>query len=176
MKHSQINLQPEIFKQILKDDGTFPNSNLFLLIYTRAFEVFGKEDAEFIQSVFESNNWKNSWKDGIYNYTHYHSNTHEVLGISNGSATVQFGGPSGIKKFLQTGDVVIIPAGVAHKCISCSDDFECIGAYPNGMNYDIKRGITSERPKADDNIKNTPLPDSDPVYGNGPLQLYWEMQ
>lgn len=172
-----INPEPSVVKHILKDDRTFPNSGLFLLIYKNVLALPESNAASSIEKIFESNNWKNTWRNGIYDYHHYHSTSHEVLGIYEGKANVQFGGPGGIAEDVSKGDVIIIPAGVAHKCNSASDDFKCVGAYPEGMDYDIKKGKEDDRPKADENIKKVKLPETDPVYGlNGPLILNWEMQ
>src|SRR5215210_6853933 len=110
-----INSEPEVIRHILHDDGQFPNSSLFLLIYKEAINLPGN-DSSIFRKIFKNNNWKNSWLNGIYDYHHYHSITHEVLGIYKGSANVQFGGPSGIAEDVSKGDVIIIPAGVAHKC------------------------------------------------------------
>lgn len=147
-----------------KDDGKIPNSPLPLLIYKN---VFSEEKAakDFIRSHFQSHNWRNAWDNGIYDYHHYHSTTHEVLGIYSGYATLQFGGEDGEQISIEEGDVVIIPAGVGHKKISASDDFAVIGAYPNGMDYDIKKGDSGERPEADENLSKVPMPENDPVYG-----------
>src|SRR6266571_4826454 len=133
-----VNPHPEVSRHILHDDGQFPNSYLFLLIYKQSF--FPEYSASDIETTFADNNWKNSWRDGIFDYHHYHSITHEVLGVYDGSATVQFGGANGISVSLQKGDVVVIPAGVAHKCISDDEDFKCVGAYPDGKDYDINKG------------------------------------
>lgn len=171
-----INEHPEIIKHILHDDGRFPNSGLFLLIYKNVIKSTLHEPSVF-KEIFEGNYWKNSWDNGIYDYHHYHSITHEVLGVYKGKANVQFGGPRGIAEDVAEGDVIIIPAGVAHKCNNASDDFKCVGAYPDGRDYDIKKGEASDRPDTDKNIENVPLPDTDPVYGlEGPLILNWEMQ
>jgi uncharacterized protein YjlB len=171
-----VNPKPKVDKHILKDDGVFPNSGLFLLIYRNVFKEEDKDMADRIEETFHGNDWKNSWRNGIYDYAHYHSITHEVLGIYSGKALVQFGGPKGINEELQKGDVVIIPAGVAHQCLDASGDFKCIGAYPEGSDYDIKKGEAADRPEADKNIEKVELPDSDPVYGiGGLLQLEWGM-
>ena len=171
-----ITNKPKIIRHQLKDDGIFPNSILFLIIYKSVFDLSEQGAAEEIEDTFSKNQWTNSWRNGIYDYAHYHSITHEVLGVYSGSASVQFGGPGGIKEEISKGDVVIIPAGVAHQCISASKDFKCVGAYPNGKEYDIRKGEPADRPEADKNISNVPLPDTDPVYGtDGPLMLQWEI-
>jgi uncharacterized protein YjlB len=145
-----------------KDDGKIPNSPLPLLIYKG---VYSGEDADYIQTHFESHDWSNAWRDGIFNYVHYHSNTHEVLGVFEGFAKVRFGGDEGETVSLEEGDVVVIPAGVGHQCLEASDDFEVVGAYPGGSDYDIRKGEEGDRPKADENISKVPMPECDPVYG-----------
>ena len=89
--------------------------------------------------------------------------------------TVQLGGPDGMTIDAQVGDVIIIPAGVAHKNLGSSNDFRCVGAYPPGQDWDMNYGRPGERPKSDQNIAKVPLPTSDPVYGgDGPLIKGWE--
>ena len=49
-----------------------------------------------------------------------------------------------------------------------------IGAYPNGMPWDIRRGDPAEHDEAVANIRAVPLPDADPVEGaTGPLTELW---
>ena len=49
------------------------------------------DPAAVFEDLFESNGWGDMWRDGIYDWVHYHSRTHEVLGIARGSGKVQFG-------------------------------------------------------------------------------------
>lgn len=159
-----------------KDDGIFPNSPLYVLIYKEALELPEKHASGEIKDLFKENNWKNSWKDGIYDYHHYHSITHEVLAVYSGTAIIQLGGPAGVVEHISRGDVIIVPAGVAHKSISSDEDFKCVGAYPGGSEFDIMKGDKGERPKADEKIAAVRLPDTDPVYGSGGiLNLNWEV-
>lgn len=104
-------------KHFLKDDGTFPNNEeLPLMIYRSVFKLENKNRvAESIENLLHSNKWGGSWRNGIYNYHHYHSTAHEVLCVYQGEAKVQLGGDGGIRQTVRTGDVIIIPAGVAHK-------------------------------------------------------------
>jgi uncharacterized protein YjlB len=170
--------QVNIIRHLLSGEGNFPNnSHLALLVYRNAFRMEGKDKAKIIEEIFESNGWSNAWQDGVYDYHHYHSITHEVLGVVKGSARIQFGGPSGISLLVQAGDVIIIPAGVAHKNLGGEENFRCVGAYPDGKDYDMNYGKAEERPKAEENIKNVPLPDSDPVFGiSGPMIKEWASQ
>ncbi len=170
--------EPKVTSKILKADGGFPNNErLPLLIYHGAFDLVQDDPASQIEAVFDSNVWGGMWRNGLHSHHHYHSNAHEVLGCYTGSARIQFGGPSGIITTLEAGDVVIIPAGVAHKNAGSSANFRIIGAYPHGQhNYDLRRGLPGERPKVDEHIASVALPDSDPVYGaSGPLVLEWKL-
>jgi uncharacterized protein YjlB len=165
--------QLNIIRHLIKADNIFPNNNLLpLVIYKGALL---SNDPEIIQEVFESNDWKNAWRDGILDYDHYHSKAHEALGVFRGVGRVQFGGPGGVVQQIEPGDVVIIPAGVAHKFVDGDKEFKVVGAYPDGQQYDILEGKPGERPAADTSVKNLPKPQHDPLYGSdGPLLKNWE--
>ena len=167
--------QINIIRHIISGDERFPNNGVLpLLIYRKALNIQQGSDAQIVKELFESNGWTNAWVDGIYDYHHYHSTAHEVLAVIKGTGRIQFGGPSGISVLLEERDVVIIPAGLAHKNISDDRDIVCVGAYPEGQSYDMNYGTEHERPSADRNIGKTPIPETDPVYGmNGPLVKNW---
>ncbi len=97
-------------------------------------------------------------------FHHYHSITHEALGIYSGSALVHLGGEEGSKVNIKAGDIIVIPAGVGHKNLG-SEGLSVVGAYPNGMMYDLMRGNPGERPQTDENIIAVPIPDHDPLLG-----------
>ena len=159
----------------LRDDGSFPNSRFPEIILREAAQWRGREPGEVFEKCFANHGWTNGWRNGIFTYHHYHSTAHEVLGVFGGWARIQFGGENGVLHNLFTRDVVIIPAGVAHKNSSSSEDFEVVGAYAEGLDWDIKRGLPGERPEADENIRRVPLPKCDPVYGeDGPLKHLWQ--
>jgi uncharacterized protein YjlB len=166
---------PQVTHQALKDDGTFPNNEKRpLLLYQGALDLPADDPASIIEAVFAANGWVGSWRDGIYSYHHYHSTAHEVLGVYSGSARVQLGGEQGVILSVKRGDVVIIPAGVAHKNLGSTPDFRVVGAYPDGQRWDMNCGKAGERPRADQNIARVPLPQADPVYGShGPLGEHW---
>jgi uncharacterized protein YjlB len=161
-----------IIRDILTEDGPFPNNGLLPVLLYRQAWIDG--DQEILKELLETNRWTNLWVDGIYDVHHFHSTAHEVLVALTGSARVQFGGPNGITLDFEKGDVVIIPAGVAHKKIDESNGFACLGAYPEGQEYDMHYGKPEERPDVDNNIRNVPLPENDPLYGSdGPLIKNW---
>lgn len=165
--------KPEQF--FVKDDGIFPNNSLPILYYPQVLNVPKLFPALFIKKLFKQNNWTNNWKYGIYTYHHYHSTSHEVIGVCKGQTLLQLGGEQGITLFVEKDDVLVIPAGVAHMNLGEEDDVICVGGYPDGRDYDIKRGRKNERPRADKNIANVPLPRTDPVFGKkGELLEIWK--
>jgi len=157
-----------------QDDGIIPNSVFALVVYKGAF-ARDAGLANAMERAFTNNNWTNSWRNGVYTYHHYHSITHEVVGVYAGSATLQLGGEKGAKIEVQAGDVLVIPAGVGHKNLISSDDFGVIGAYPGGMDYDLMTGKEGERPAADERIARVPFPETDPVTGKeGGIIEFWK--
>ena len=159
-------MEPSIEKFELKDDGFFPNSHLPVLFYKNALKLPILFPATYIKKLFENNYWYNTWDGGIITHHHYHSITHEVLGIYKGRTTLQLGGKEGIKIIIEKGDVLIIPAGVAHRNLGKKNDVKCIGAYPYGRNYDMNYGNISERPQAEKNLAAVPIQLVDPVFGS----------
>lgn len=165
-------MQP--IKYLFKDDAVIPNNTLPLLLYRNTFDQRGKEAAEWLINRFRENNWSNAWRNGIFNYHHYHSTSHEVLGVCAGTAKLHLGGEKGERVDIKAGDVIVIPAGVGHKNLGSRSDFLVVGAYPNGSNYDTKTGEKGERPEADENIAAVPVPATDPLLGKeGGVPVIW---
>jgi uncharacterized protein YjlB len=153
------------------DDGIFPNSRLPLLIYGAAV---AEPSPEAMEALFAKNGWPPQWRSGVYPFHHYHSTAHETLGIARGSAQLMLGGPKGREFEVKAGDVIVIPAGVAHRRLSSSDDFLVVGAYPPGADWDLRKGEASDRPQTDENIARVPIATSDPVTGTaGQLTRLW---
>ena len=165
--------QPEIVH--FEDDGNFPNNHLPVLLWRGGIPVQGNNGADVIEQRFLDNGWQGAWQNGIFTYHHYHSTAHEVLGIGRGSVRVLLGGPSGEELDLETGDVVLLPAGTAHRNLSASEDLIVVGAYPPGQHPDILRGERGSRPEADRNIGNVPPPTSDPVAGKAGAPDQWHV-
>jgi uncharacterized protein YjlB len=158
-------------RHLFADDGVFPNSRLPVLVYRGALASAG---AAGFEQLFERNGWSSAWRNGLYSVHHYHSTAHEVLGVYQGRVSARLGGPGGVTVTLEAGDVVVIPAGVAHKNDGASADFRVVGAYPTGTGPDMRYGKADERPGTDRNIARVPLPDGDPVRGaGGPLAALW---
>ena len=144
-----------------------PNSNLPVLLFRGVVAPAPTGTANHFRKEFKANGWTGVWTDTINDYTHFHSNAHEVLGIAEGGVTVRLGGDNGRLFRLKAGDMVIIPAGVGHKRVGDDKGLKVIGAYPRGQSqYDMKRKGRS--------IPKVPLPDTDPFYGqDGPFIRAW---
>jgi uncharacterized protein YjlB len=144
-----------------------PNSRLPVLIYRDVVDVPARGRAAQFRRIFRRNGWTGLWTDTIYDYTHFHSGSHEALGIAEGRVTLRLGGEGGRLFRLRSGDMVVLPAGVGHRRVGTDDGLKVIGAYPPGQaHFDMKRK-GRRRPRA-------PLPATDPLYGaEGPLVRFW---
>ncbi len=155
-------------------NGKIPNNPKLPLLLYRQLYPYPEGLRDKFNASFEQNSWVGSWTNGVYDYHHYHSNAHEVLGVYSGRATLIFGGPGGQEVEVTIGDMVVIPAGVGHCCQWASEDFKVIGAYPRGQeDYDIctEKDDLEEKQK---NIEKVALPLADPVAGiKGPLLEEW---
>lgn len=155
------------------DDGRFPNSALPVVIYRQALAA-EEASAEAMEALFDGNGWSSQWRAGIYDYHHYHSTAHECLGVARGEATLQLGGPGGRSFEVRAGDVLLLPAGTAHRRLTNDAGFLVVGAYPPGQNWDMLRGEPTDRPDADLRIARLPRPKTDPVGGQGgPVLERW---
>ena len=160
---------------LFEDDGLVPNNPLPFLVYKDAVDVKNDHPEKTIENLFGANGWGAMWRNGIFDYLHYHSTVHEVLGVARGSARVQFGGDRGKALQISAGDVAILPAGTGHQCLSASRDFCVIGAYPPGPQMHVTLPTPENHAKALQTIPEVKLPKTDPVMGtDGPLVRLWK--
>jgi uncharacterized protein YjlB len=160
-----------------RDDGRIPNHPRWpVLIYWGVVQLPRAFDrAAVLEDLFESNGWGDSWRNGIYDYLHYHSRIHEVLGIARGNAKVRLGGDRGRTLNLRAGDVVILPAGTGHQCLVASKDFLVVGAYPPSGKYDECRPDAEQHEPSIKSVEKVKRPRKDPVFGaKGPLLKSWK--
>jgi uncharacterized protein YjlB len=158
------------------DDGGTPNHPVLCLLVMRGTGAANAADpAAWFERRFTRNGWGATWRWQVYPYQHYHSTNHEVLGVSRGESRLLLGGDEGVEFHVGVGDVIVLPAGVGHKCLEASGDFQVVGAYPGGDTPDILRPGEGDPAEVRRNISRVPVPDMDPVYGNdGPLVRYWK--
>lgn len=159
-----------------RDDGETPNNPYLGLVHYRTPVALDAryDPAAVFERLFALNGWRGSWRDGIYPHNHFHSGTHETLGIARGEARVRFGGKRGRVLALKAGDAVVIPAGVGHRRLSASKELLVVGAYPRAGRYDEPAPAEIRIEEARASVREVPPPPSDPVYGKGgPLVAIW---
>lgn len=155
----------------LKPNGWMPNSVLPVLIYRNGLPA-SVDLATDMERIFAANEWPPQWRNGVYPFHHYHSTAHEVLGFAAGHADLILGGEGGEHLTVQSGDVVVLPAGTGHCRVTASDDFLVIGAYPENEHWDICRSAAS--PDTLERMRHVRFPASDPLTGqSGALPKLW---
>jgi uncharacterized protein YjlB len=139
-----------------------PNHPRFPVLIYRGALTGGTDDA---RALFASHGWGGSWVNGIFDFHHFHSTSHEALAIVSGTATVELGGPQGEAFDVQAGDVLVLPAGTGHRRATARNGFTVVGAYPKGQeDYDLLREADAA---ARARIDALPAPPDDPVGGDG---------
>jgi uncharacterized protein YjlB len=172
---SVISADIEPLAIVFADDGLVPNNLMPFLVYRGAVDVGNDHPEKTIEKLFGANGWGAMWRNGVYDYLHYHATVHEALGVARGHARVRSGGDAGKELELSAGDVAILPAGTGHQCISASPDFCVVGAYPPGPAMQITRPTPENHATALKTIPLVKVPKSDPVMGeSGPLVNLWK--
>jgi uncharacterized protein YjlB len=142
-----------------------PNNDHFpVLLYRRLQVRLGADPATRFEELFTRNGWPPQWRDGVYDFHHYHSTAHEVLGFAGGSARLMLGGENGREVVVRAGDVALclgarVTAGWRRGRISSS----C--AYPPGQEWDICKQAPDDQ-EAVARMAALPFPPSEPVWGN----------
>jgi uncharacterized protein YjlB len=145
-----------------------PNNPRFpVLIYREVGAA--AEDADAARDLFARHGWSGSWVDGVFDFHHFHSTSHEALAVVAGNATLDLGGPQGESFDVAAGDVLVLPAGTGHRRTTARNGFTVVGAYPRGQeNYDLLRGDDpAEVEAARERIAALAAPTDDPVGGEG---------
>ena len=82
-----------------------------------------------------------------------------------GEASVIIGGDSGPKVTISSGDLLLVPPGVAHKQLDEKDGFALLGSYPTtdfDGSIDTLTGIPTEEQR--ERIVRCHVPDHDPIF------------
>jgi uncharacterized protein YjlB len=175
MVMSVVNEDIEPLAFFFEDDGIVPNNAMPFLVYRQAVDLANDHPEKTIEGLFGANGWGDMWRNGVYDYLHYHATVHEALGVARGRALVRFGGDRGKEIEVAPGDVAILPAGTGHQCLWASQDFSVVGAYPPGAKMQVTLPTPENHQKALKTIPAVRLPDADPVRGaDGPLVKLWK--
>jgi len=105
------------------------------------------------------------WRNGVYDYLHYHATVHEALGVARGHARVWFGGDRGREIEISAGDVRILPAGNRQSMPVREPGFCVIGAYPPDPQCMSRLPTLENHADALQTIPAVKLPKTDPVMG-----------
>ncbi|SDP00204.1 Uncharacterized protein YjlB [Pseudomonas arsenicoxydans] len=172
MVRSQVVDAPVQILLLERNDWVPNNPRLPVLIYIKAIAIQGSDPAALFEETFSANGWPPQWRYGVYDYHHYHTEGHEVLGVAAGYARLMLGGPGGRILEVSGGDVLLLPAGTGHCNVESSSDFLVVGAYPPGQHADICREAPTSEQLA--RIQTLPFPEQDPVQGlHGAVRRYW---
>src|SRR5258708_32081494 len=123
---------PDVHTFRFEDDGETPNNpRLPLVVYRAAVNLAGAQDpAAPFERAFAKHGWSDGWRNGIYPFLHFHTATHEVLGIARGHATVEFGRAKGQVLTVEAGDGGGLPAGTGPRRIAARGGLPVCGAQP----------------------------------------------
>ena len=85
---------PSLETFFFKPNGRVPNSRFPVLLHRGVIKPSAGQDmADAVEETFRRNDWLNNWRElGVYDYYHYHSTSHEVLGMARGTITLRLGG------------------------------------------------------------------------------------
>src|ERR1700737_3685570 len=67
---------------VFEDDGLVPNNPMPFLVYKGAIDVDNEHPEKTIEGLFGANGWGEMWRNGVYDYLHYHATVHEALGVA----------------------------------------------------------------------------------------------
>ncbi|KAI5195068.1 hypothetical protein AUEXF2481DRAFT_63259 [Aureobasidium subglaciale EXF-2481] len=162
----------KISKHQIPAHGLTPNTSIQkkpLLLYRNVF-IANTSAGQIEEHLRGLGVVEPAWRYTMYSTSHFHTTSHEVLCISSGSASLCFGhedNPSCVKETVKQGDVIIVPAGVAHRLLEdLEGGFEMVGSYPKGKSWDMCYGKRGEEGKVK-GIGGLGWFGVDPVYGVG---------
>ncbi|NDE90083.1 MAG: cupin [Alphaproteobacteria bacterium] len=172
--NASVMIEPEVL--YLREAEDAPNNSVLpVLIYRAIVKSNVKNKAEAFEKHFAENEWSGVWRDTVYTHRHFHSNAHEALGFAKGGAKIELGGAQGKVIIFKAGDLLVLPAGTAHRRVAGSRNLSVVGAYPKGQgHYNMCRTMDECR-DAKHKIADVALPVADPFYGkDGPLMRAWQ--
>lgn len=111
---------------LFPDDGIVPN-NPRVRVALRSRRAIDKETTLTHSST---NGWGRSWRDAVYDFVHYRSQVHEVLGVARGCAQVEFGGAKGRVLSLKVENVALNPGASVTGSLRRAESFSLSAPIP----------------------------------------------
>lgn len=149
---------------VFEPSGGIPNSRLPAVIYRDSLPEMAR-DGRGACALLSANGWGGNWLYGVYPFWHFHTRGHEVLACTAGSARLGLGGEAGMEAIVRHGDVCVLPAGVGHRCLEATCDFQMAGGYPPGQEGNVVRPGDMGVAQASAEIAALSLPATDPLSG-----------
>jgi len=88
---------------------------------------------------------------------------------------VQIGGDRGEITQFRKGDILLVPAGVAHKKVDGDMKFQVVGAYPEELSPEMQYGNADDYESMRSRSEEVEVPKTDPLTGSpGAVDEYWK--
>jgi uncharacterized protein YjlB len=84
---SVVSADTEPLTFVFEDDGLVPNNRIPFLVYKGAVDVQNGHPEKTIEGLFGANGWGDMWRNGVYDFPHYHATVHEARGDKRGCAS-----------------------------------------------------------------------------------------
>jgi uncharacterized protein YjlB len=94
---------------LFQTNGWVPNNPDKPVLLYRAVLPDTPDAAAAVEQHFLARDWRPEWRGVVFDFHHYHSSAHEVLGCVSGHASIMMGGENGTTIELRKGDAVLIP-------------------------------------------------------------------
>jgi uncharacterized protein YjlB len=165
MEMSVVSADLEPLTFVFEDDGSCRTIRCRFWSTSSAVDVGNDHPEKTIEGLFGANGWGDMWRNGIYDYLHYHATVHEVLGVARGHARVRFGGDKGKELEIAPATSPSCPPAPGINAFRPAT----ISAWSAPIRRDPKMQITRPTPenhaKALKTIPQVKLPKTDPVMG-----------
>ena len=96
----------------LSRNGWVPNNEILpVLLYRSAIEPGKDHRGSKFSERFRANSWPAQWRHSVYDFHHYHSTTHEVMGFAIGQARLVTAELPGLPVWAIDADALIVRPG-----------------------------------------------------------------
>ena len=166
-------IQPEQLN--FKDDGIFPNSPLPLLFYRDAIRAGAKDPASIFEQSFAGMIGPTRGETVFIPFPIITARRMKCWVFILALPLSRLGGEHGKNVEVHAGDVIVIPAGVAHQNVGASNDFGVVGVYAGGRQWGFASGCPGRAPQSRSQYCGFGNAGERSIYGvAGPLREIWK--